>query len=186
MLSVLGAHSQILVLDRTGPVCDGRVVLSEGFCKQNLCIKYIPCIGTHLWITILAKSVLSNTKSTCLSIKYWYLWLGSTLYTLHVRRIIFRSRGYGAAALFLRLGRTLGFGYVPQGPLWKAVLALIMIYPHQRCHFIGSIHATAILKFKWGLGCYASGFSCEHHHPHFKFYTGVIHKPAIVPCEQSL
>ena len=30
-----------------------------GFCGQNLGIKYIPCVGTHLWITMAAKSALS-------------------------------------------------------------------------------------------------------------------------------
>ena len=30
-----------------------------GFWGQNLGIKYIPCVGTHLWITMAAKSALS-------------------------------------------------------------------------------------------------------------------------------
>ena len=31
-----------------------------GFCEQNLKIKYVPCIGTHLCLTVPAKSALSN------------------------------------------------------------------------------------------------------------------------------
>ena len=37
-----------------------------GFCRQNLGIKYIPCVGTHLLITMAAKSALSYCQI------YWY------------------------------------------------------------------------------------------------------------------
>ena len=56
----LRAHSQIPVYGLTGRALGGRLaVLGAGFCGQNLGIKCIPCVGTHLWITMAAKSTLS-------------------------------------------------------------------------------------------------------------------------------
>ena len=56
----LRACSQIPVYDLTGRGLGGRSVApGAGFCGQNLGIKYIPCVGTHLWITMAAKSALS-------------------------------------------------------------------------------------------------------------------------------
>ena len=45
-----------------GPWTAGRraaAVLGAGFCRQNLGIKCIPCVGIHLWITMAVKSTLS-------------------------------------------------------------------------------------------------------------------------------
>ena len=54
------ARSQILVYGLTGQALGGRLAApSMGFWGQNLGITCIPCIGTHLWITIVAKSTLS-------------------------------------------------------------------------------------------------------------------------------
>ena len=40
---------QIPVFGVTGPACGGRVASPvAGFSGQNLRIKYIPCVGTHL------------------------------------------------------------------------------------------------------------------------------------------
>ena len=60
--TVIRAHSQILVLGLTGMARSGReAVLGAGFSGQNLRIKHIPCIGTHLWITMPFKSTCVNT-----------------------------------------------------------------------------------------------------------------------------
>ena len=59
------ARSQIPELGLTGPAGGSRASApGTGFSGQNLRIKHIPCVGTHLWITIPAKSTLSYTKST--------------------------------------------------------------------------------------------------------------------------
>ena len=56
----IGARSQIPVYSLTGCGLGGRSIApGAGFCGQNLGIKYIPCVGTHLWITMAAKSALS-------------------------------------------------------------------------------------------------------------------------------
>ena len=58
--NMLGARSQIPVYGLTGWALGGRLaVLGAGFCRQNLGIKCIPCVGTHLWKTMAAKSTLS-------------------------------------------------------------------------------------------------------------------------------
>ena len=54
------ARGQIPVYDLTGRGLGGwSAAPGTGFCWQNLGIKYIPCIGIHLWITMAAKSALS-------------------------------------------------------------------------------------------------------------------------------
>ena len=68
MLSKLRARSQILELGLTGRACGSLVAApGVGFRGQNLKIKYISCIGTHLWITMPAKSTLPYTKSACVN-----------------------------------------------------------------------------------------------------------------------
>ena len=59
--SHLRARSQILVYCLTGMALGaGRsAAQGTGFCRQNRGIKCIPCVGTHLWITMAAKSTLS-------------------------------------------------------------------------------------------------------------------------------
>ena len=53
------ALSQITVLGLTGCTCGIQVAVpGMGFRGQNIRIKYIPCVGTHLWITMPAKSTL--------------------------------------------------------------------------------------------------------------------------------
>ena len=65
LLSILTARSQISVLGLTVRDGSGRAAApGAGFSGQNLSIKYIPCVGTHLWITMPAKSTLSYAKST--------------------------------------------------------------------------------------------------------------------------
>ena len=59
------ARSQIPVYGLTRRGLGGRSASpGAGYCWQNLEIKYIPCVGTHLWITMAAKSALSYAKST--------------------------------------------------------------------------------------------------------------------------
>ena len=56
----VGVRSQIRVYGLTGHGLGGHSVApGAGFCMQNLGIKYIPCVGTHLSITMAAKSALS-------------------------------------------------------------------------------------------------------------------------------
>ena len=65
-LIYLRARYQIPVLGLTGLALGKWVVApGVGFSTQNLRIKYIPCVGTHLWITMPAKSTLCSIKSTC-------------------------------------------------------------------------------------------------------------------------
>ena len=48
-VEVVRARSQILVYGLTGRALGGRSAApGAGFCGQNLGIKYIPCVGTHL------------------------------------------------------------------------------------------------------------------------------------------
>ena len=61
----LKARSQNPVLGLIGRARGERVVApGAGFSMQNLRLKYIPCVDTHLWITIPVKSTLSYSKST--------------------------------------------------------------------------------------------------------------------------
>ena len=54
------ARSQIPVYGLTGWALGGRsAVPGTRFCGQNLGIKCIPWVGTHLWITMVAKYTLS-------------------------------------------------------------------------------------------------------------------------------
>ena len=54
------ARSQILVYSVTGLALGDRAAgPGMGFCGQNLETKCIRCVGTHLWITMTAKSMLS-------------------------------------------------------------------------------------------------------------------------------
>ena len=70
---LIRARSQIPVLSLTGWAQGGRTAVpGGGFSGQNLRIKYIPCVGTHLWITMPAKSTSSYTKSTCVNRSNWY------------------------------------------------------------------------------------------------------------------
>ena len=56
----LRARSQISVYGLTEWDLGGQsAARGAGFCEQNLGMKCIPCVGTHLWITMAAKSTLS-------------------------------------------------------------------------------------------------------------------------------
>ena len=64
-MKMVRARSQIPVLGLTGRANGSRtVVTGSGFSGQNLRIKYIPCVGTQLWIIMPAKSTSSYTKFT--------------------------------------------------------------------------------------------------------------------------
>ena len=113
-------RSQISVLSLTEQARDGQEAApGTGFSGQNLRIKYIPCIYTHLWITMPAKSTLFHTKSTCVIelIFMWYhtsrtAFLAYNMYTSAVlcRQVVSKHQASPERAQSARL---LEFGYGP-------------------------------------------------------------------------
>ena len=80
------------MLGLTGQARGGRLAApAVGFSRQNLRIKYIPYVGTNLWITMPAKSTLSYAKSTYVNRNNQCSRVGNTRHTLPIWRIIFIS-----------------------------------------------------------------------------------------------